>query len=867
MDPSNPESAGPRPKSPEDVSRKGSVKRARQMLQAGKRPEKAQAPIPKPPPFRVDPAHMTQWPLPDTRVLPANLAHPQATLHVPKGPPPKRPPRPDCPSPSVYSERSVSDATAPSPLNIKRPVPSFSQPFPLQQGQRPTIRIPIPRPPSPESVAGSTPRLSVTTDELFRRSGVSSVGTFSSITELPSVPIEYRAPSAIAPKKAASLAPPAPQNRGSVSPIPEEIPDSPTISKTHYSSDRGYPPSWCSGPAESSILGTYLDADSDEDDSVHMAQGGVVTLARQASVGTRGKPALRTIMKSNASSPVPPAERTPISARPMTAGTMNTEAALKEIAIAANRRASIGSNSTASSHFDLEKTSIILDIGTPTAESAHPYSDVGPLEKEIGAAALPKAAPTMSDKRPGARRPPRLNMGAVRDAEIRGSLTSLPDLIRRATKLASNLEHGRTASRNDLLNGPRYPFNDPRRKSGSIKSILASFPPPAATPEGGHSSWPFFLRRSTLHQIQSNDQPPAQDAADQEKAAPKQPRRCCGLPPWLFGLICVIIVIIILAAILIPVCLVVLRHKSSGSNCASTNPCENGGVSVSSGDVCSCVCANGYTGSSCTVDGDASCVTSEVDSKEATMGSDLPDLFEYSQSNFSISLDALTIMALFSQSNVSCTTENALVSFSGVSTKSSSSSSSKSRRDAEPSISDYLLANLAQVPDPTVDDSTHTFVLAARDSVETTNGIVFDSSPPAKTGSPTATAVHETVATEAASTSTATVASTSSSTDSSSSSSSSSASSSSNSTTTVTTTDLNFARVAVLYILQETGTLTASEYSESSIQTYLNDEFSGESTHSFTIDLTPAGIIGNYTLDFDDYEITLPSGSVVGKDG
>ena len=63
---------------------------------------------------------------------------------------------------------------------------------------------------------------------------------------------------------------------------------------------------------------------------------------------------------------------------------------------------------------------------------------------------LPKAAPTMSDKRPGARRPPRLDMDAVRDAETRGSLSSLSDLIRRATKLASNLDRGRTASRADL---------------------------------------------------------------------------------------------------------------------------------------------------------------------------------------------------------------------------------------------------------------------------------------------------------------------------------------------------------------------------------------------------------------------------------
>jgi hypothetical protein len=54
------------------------------------------------------------------------------------------------------------------------------------------------------------------------------------------------------------------------------------------------------------------------------------------------------------------------------------------------------------------------------------------------------------------RRPPRLDMDAVRDAEARGSLTSLPDLIRRATKLAAMMDRGkRPGSRlNDLNDFP-----------------------------------------------------------------------------------------------------------------------------------------------------------------------------------------------------------------------------------------------------------------------------------------------------------------------------------------------------------------------------------------------------------------------------
>lgn len=54
------------------------------------------------------------------------------------------------------------------------------------------------------------------------------------------------------------------------------------------------------------------------------------------------------------------------------------------------------------------------------------------------------------------RPPPRLDIDAVRDAEARGSLTSLPDLIRRATKLAAMMDRGkRPGSRmNDLSDFP-----------------------------------------------------------------------------------------------------------------------------------------------------------------------------------------------------------------------------------------------------------------------------------------------------------------------------------------------------------------------------------------------------------------------------
>lgn len=67
---------------------------------------------------------------------------------------------------------------------------------------------------------------------------------------------------------------------------------------------------------------------------------------------------------------------------------------------------------------------------------------------------LRKAAgsPQPTSRLSAIRRPPRLDIDAVREAESRGSLTSLPDLIRRATRLASMIDKGkRPSSRLDEL--------------------------------------------------------------------------------------------------------------------------------------------------------------------------------------------------------------------------------------------------------------------------------------------------------------------------------------------------------------------------------------------------------------------------------
>ncbi|KAL4894132.1 hypothetical protein BDV59DRAFT_14556 [Aspergillus ambiguus] len=787
MNPGASRNQGPGPGPNRGTERKGSVRRAREMLEAGRRPKIQPRPSNNPamPPLRQDAAHMTQWPLPNDN-LPAAAVDPHGRLFVPKGPPPQRPPRPDVPSPSVYSERSVSDA-APSPLHFQqRPVPSFSQPLPRHPDQ------------------ASIPRSSIATDELYRQSDISSAGSIPSIPDFPFPALPTAAPAGditqrIPRGRTANLAPPTSRpsinRRSSVSPIPEE---SPSGFQGSIASSRVIPSSWGSGPAESEILGTYLDVDSDDSDPNvnHEAGAGLV---RQASLGKRGKPSLRTIQRSTTESPAPQRDEPP-----NVVPDAGSAAISKEVSAEGGQKQQRDSflTSSSDSSLDPEKPPIVLD--EPSAY------DASAIEKETGV--FPKAVPTMSDKRPGGRRPPRLDINAVRDAEKRGSLTSLPDLIRRATKLATNLEHGRTASRNDLLNigGPRFQGHA-YRKSGSIRSILASFPPPAATPENGHrSSWPVFFRRSTLHHIDSNE---TGGDGEHEKGNAARQRRCCGMRPWVFILVLLLVLAVILVAVLVPVFLVAIpkSHASSDSdNCATTTPCHNGGVSVSSSNVCSCVCTNGFTGSQCTVAGDASCVTTTVAGKNATVGSDLPRLFTQSSDTFDIDLDPTTIMALFSQNNVSCTTENALVSFRGVA---GSSSSSKTRRSASRQDGDITLA--------------------ARGATATANGIVFDNSGVTKTKpSPTATAATTATTTTSEATASATA-------------------------TTIPSKAVDFSRVAVLYILEKTGTLGAAMLTEDRLETFLQDaDASSISSRQYTIDLADAGLIANFTLDFGAFQIS-----------
>jgi hypothetical protein len=207
-------------------------------------------------------------------------------------------------------------------------------------------------------------------------------------------------------------------------------------------------------------------------------------------------------------------------------------------------------------------------------------------------------------------------------------------------------------------------------------------------------------------------------------------------------------------------------------------------------------------------------------------------------------------MALFSKNNVSCTTQNELVSINDV--------SSKIRR--------FFPVRLDDLPSQT---------LAARNTVATMNGIVFDDSSPTAESLPTATDIttaspspQETSTASSSETSTASTPTTMTQTT------NLSTSTISTSTPTSTTTStssgvsqkaLTFSQVAILYIFQMTGTLNAAIQSEEDIRHYLKSTYSLSGGGNYDVDLSRSGVQANFALDFDEWTITMGNGTKAGS--
>ncbi|TPX10689.1 uncharacterized protein E0L32_008423 [Thyridium curvatum] len=613
------------------------------------------------------PTPVAQWPLAGPVAIPTN-AEP---YRPPPGrsEPPQRPPRP---------------SRVPSMLDASR-----------IQEHTPVFQY------TPHNERESELSVPQTTSSVSRPSTISSVGS------IPDFPVPVAMP-VQPPRRSVNLGPPPSSRRGAssfysnasyVSPIPEESPRS--RSHASYASSAAMPENWGTpspGPSPN-YPETYFEEAITEEvgrENSPYDDGDESQLVRSASIGKRAKAALVTNVP-----PPPhldtndPSQRpgpSPVQRGPFRDGTGYVDASSSSSTLPTTRNPAGAAALTADSMLNAYDAASSTDPSNPSRRAsvspqpppgARPYSRLSAI-----------------------RRPPRLDIDAVRKAEARGSLTSLPDLIKRATRLAASLEKGRRpASRIDDLEyspgfgelGGNKEFSvDNEKHQSGLSDMLAAFPPPAQVNRRSIrqslrdqvGSWPLPLG------FNSRDQSSTRDEYQQDEAtqtSEKRRRKCCGMPLWVFILLLILILVIVAAAVVLPLEFLVIRKQNNNTpqaslgQCQSQLRCQNGGTNfVSDQGLCSCICANGFTGFDCSTAGAAGCTTTSIaqgsggassspggaansggNIDNVTLGDAIPRLIQQAQSNFSVPLNGGQILAKLNSGNLSCAAENALVTFDG----------------------------------------------------------------------------------------------------------------------------------------------------------------------------------------------------------
>ena len=428
-------------------------------------------------------------------------------------------------------------------------------------------------------------------------------------------------------------------------------------------------------------------------------------------------------------------------------------------------------------------------------------------------------APSTNEK---AKRPPRLNLESNKQPG-RGSQSSLPELIRRATRLASNLDRGKTASRMGMLDAlnrkdmEKQEEAEKASRDGSISDMLAAFPSPSPTVSHAPTKPAHWGTHSPHGKSNLSRTQTANYGSTRSRRPPG--RRCCGMPIWAFILLIIIILLLIAAAIVIPVTLIVLPRQNNANptiaSCKASNPCANGGYTLVIAKSCRCICSKGYTGSTCSTPPDGECTTTSIPTQnttsypDATFGDSVPRILNAASTNYTIPLSGWKLAAIFSHTNLSCTDENALITIN-----------SKSQRHRR-SLSDLL------TPPPSK-------TLSGRASAQSSNGIVFagDSSPGTNTGSSNPTNAPSPAATVTASVD-----------------------------EPITSNVLDFARTAVLFILQETSDLQSTQTAMSRLAALLAPGVGGN------FDPTQTSVSGNVTVDLSSFMVGFGNGTLYGGKG
>lgn len=831
----------------------GSVKRARERAAAGLPPEHQMPAYPTPLSIRSPGQTLPQNTFPQDGSSPTDRTqHPQ---YAPQGPrqgsspqknvPPQRPPRPKFVPPMLQT--SDMQENKPPPLQLRRPSNQDQPPRNYwEDGYT-------------ESSSSSRP-LTTASD--------STTGSIPEFPSTPSIPVPP-VPTFLPPPRRNLGPPPSARKGGSsyysqtsfVPPIPEEMSDA----HSSYASSHVIPESWGDGPPEY-YMGPGIE--EEEEDLSPGANSGRASSAGDhddasglVGKGNQGRPRITSLetVESGDESDVGDRRMRELNWqarqderwRPSGAGVVGTDPIGRHNFRNQGRLHNPYSGYESDATFlDSPRSSMPPPMpqsnqyfGTPDTNNSPIDPRVGEilghLEKGGALASSGTASPEPANEK-GFKRPPRLNLEGSK--EPRGSATSLPELIRRATKLASNLDRGKTASRIgmlDLLNRKEEEKEKEKAligSSGSISDILAAFPSPSPTTPTHHkpNGWPSPHGKSALSRSQTVRH------GSQSSHKPR-PRRCCGLPIWAFVLLLIIVLLLIAAAVIIPVTLIVLpkQHKSKGpslSECQTSNACAHSGTAVVINEQCRCICANGFTGSTCNAPADEGCTTTDIpvtntDSSyhNATLGSDIPRILTAALTNFSIPITSYTVLSLFSATNLSCASENALVTINNQAQRRSLPAQlpihNHSPKDATP----LFLSDLLLPPSRT---HTHTTrPLHARGAAQSSNGIIF--------AAPSVDGSSGSGATAPAATTTSPA--------------------STGNSWPITQQILDFGRTAVLFIFQETSDLDTATKALGMLSTTLSG--------GKTFDASQTSVGGNITVDLSALTVGFGNGTLYGGKG
>lgn len=413
------------------------------------------------------PTQVPQWPLAGTIENVQDSKGPQYQPPAGKSNPPQRPPRPS-------HVPSMLDAS-----RLQEHTPSFQyKPQTQQNSDNRGMQT--------RYIEDDDEPITSPMTQSSRPSTVSSVGTIPDFP-VPMLPPQAAAIAGTGPRRSANLGPPPTSRRGAssyysqasyVSPIPEE---SPRSQPTHdsYASSAAIPSSWGSeSPTYDYDDGYYEkergfghDVIEEGRESRESNDNDDTGLIRSASLGKRAKPSMITTKSSDKiERPSPVAQQNPKLER------MGVENRNEDVAAATWNRMNAarvnedGKRGTVwpmigNVDSPLAGGTGLIDKSTSSSETDLPVltATAPPLpcnNQDINSKDMLGAYKAASSLQPGPtspirtpspgfsrlsaiRRPPRLDIDAVRDAEARGSLTSLPDLIRRATRLAAMMDRGK----------------------------------------------------------------------------------------------------------------------------------------------------------------------------------------------------------------------------------------------------------------------------------------------------------------------------------------------------------------------------------------------------------------------------------------